>query len=287
MKRFLLFLVIPFLFTCAKEQPKTAWLILNEWKLNENPNVSNGAQGEMTHAITQAFVNMDGKMLGVFSLPAKIPVVGEGDHEFVIIPGVINNGISATKKRYPFLEQFTETISLKVNDTVSVTPSTQYYEELKFHIEDFESTTYKFDVSEESTAELNKANDPEVLKWGNYYGEILLNNQDSLISIVSTFGESLPKQAAEVYVELDYMNTNSAVTSVISYGNNTYFNDPFIQLNPQNEGEAYWKHIYLDLKEIISTRSTSPFNEFSLSAVLDELGTEKYVYIDNIKIIHL
>ncbi|MEX2485841.1 MAG: hypothetical protein WED10_14820 [Brumimicrobium sp.] len=286
MRRFLLFLIIPFLFTCAKEQPKTAWLILNEWDLNKNPNVSTGAQGEMTHALTQAFVNMDGKMLGVFSLPAKIPVVGEGDHDFIIIPGVKNNGISATKKRYPFLEQFAKSINLKVNDTVSVTPTTQYFEELQFHIEDFESTTFKFDTSEESTAELKKGNDPEVLKWGNYYGEIILNDQDSLISIISTFGESLPKQAAEVYLELDFMNTNSAVTSVISYGNGTYFNDPNIQLNPQNANEAYWKHIYIDLKEIISTRNTSPINEIALTAVIDELGTEKYVYIDNVKIIH-
>lgn len=285
MKRTYILFLIPFLFNCAKKQPDASWLIINQWDLVVNPEVGPNNQGALTHNISEAFVNMDGQILGTFSLPAKIPVIGEGEHDFIIIPGVENNGISATKRRYPFLQQYTETKTLIKNDTVIMSPKTMYYKDLTFKIEDFEEPTIKFEKSTLSTAKLVKGDDPEYLRWGNFYGAIELNDTDSLISIVSEFVGSMPKKGSEVYLEFDYINTNSALTSVISYGNGTYFDDPFIQVNPQVN--PVWKHIYLDLKEIVSTRSTSIFNEVSFIVNLDEPGTSKFIYLDNIKVIHL
>lgn len=276
-------LIIVLLLGCAKEQPQASWVILNSWTLNENPNAQ-ADQGEMSHDISQAFVNMDGKILGAFELPAKFPVIGEGEHNFIIIPGIINNGISATKKRYPLMEQLELTVDLIKGDTITINPETQYYEDLNFLIEDFESPSIQFDYANESNVQLTREDDPAVLQWGGYYGSIVLNNQDSLFSGVTTFGEVLPKQGSEVYLELDYMNSNSMLTGVVSYGNGTYYEDPNIQLNPQDN--PVWKHIYIDLKEIISFRTNSPFADMSFTAILDELGTEKFVYLDNIKVIY-
>lgn len=285
MKRSYILFLIPLLFNCAKKQPEASWLIIDEWELLANPEVGPNDQGVLTHNISEAFVNMDGQLLGTFTLPAKIPIIGHGEHNFIIIPGVKNNGISATKRRYPFLKQYTETKALVRNDSVKISPKTMYYKDLIFKIEDFEEPTIKFEKSTLSTAQLEKGDSPEYLRWGNFYGEIELNDSDSLISIVSEFAGSMPKQGAEVYLEFDYINTNSALTSVISYGNDTYFDDPFIQVNPQEK--PVWKHMYLDLKEIVSTRSSSPFNEISFIINLDEAGTNKFVYLDNIKVIHL
>jgi hypothetical protein len=285
MKRFYILFIIPFLFNCAKKQPEVSWLIIEPWQLVANPDVGPNDHGALTHNVTEAFVNMDGKVLGVFSLPAKVPVIGEGSHEFILIPGVINNGISATKRRYPFMELHEETINLVKNDTVHMSPTTMYFSNLTFNIEAFEEATISFEAGSESTSSIIKGDDPTYLKWGNSYGEVQLNDANSFLSIVSEFVGSLPKQGAEVYLEMDFINTNSLLTSVVSYGNGTYFDDPFIQLNPQDNPE--WKHIYIDLKEIVSTRNTSPFNEISLIMNLDEAGTSKFVYLDNIKVIHL
>lgn len=272
-----------FLLGCAKEQPQASWVILDSWTLNENPD-SQADQGVMTHDISQAFVNMDGQILGAFELPAKFPVIGDGEHKFVIIPGIINNGISATKKRFPFMEQFEQTITLVKGDTITISPSTQYYDDLNFLIEDFESPSIQFDYANESTATLTREDDPSILNWGGYYGSILLNDTDSIFSGVTTFGEVLPKQGAEVYLEFDYMNSNSLLTGVVSYGNGTYHEDPNIQVNPQEN--PVWKHIYVDMKEIISFRTESPFADMNFTAILDETGTQKFIYLDNIKVIY-
>lgn len=287
MKRhFLLLLLLPLLFACVKENPKVAWLKIDKWDLLANPD-ANMPQGELTSDFTQVFLNMDGKSLGIFELPAKVPIIAdEGTHDFVMQVGIINNGISNTKKMYPFVENFKKKITLKQNDTVSVTPTTQYYPSIHFLIEDFESPSMQLDVSTESSATLGRNDDPSILKWGNKYGEILLNNTDSLISIVTTFGTALPKSGSEVYLEFDYMNTNSMLTGVISYGNGNFYIDPFVQINPQEEGKAVWKHIYLDLKEIISYRYDTPLNEAQFTFALDKKGSNKYFYIDNIKLIY-
>lgn len=286
MKHIFTYTIVALLFfSCAKDQPEVAWLKIDKWDLVANPDAEN-PQGELSHNLNQVFVNMDGKSLGMYELPAKIPIIGDGAHEFVLIPGIIVNGIGETKKRYPFAEQFKEIITLKKNDTVSVSPKTRYYSALNFLIEDFESPSMQVDVATESTATLGRSSDPEILVWGNKYGDIQLNDADSSISFVTNFQTVLPKLGAEVFLEFDYMNTNSMLTSTIAYGNGNYHENPYIIVAPQAENEAKWKHAYIDLKENISYHQTTPINEVQFTLILDELGTSKYFYIDNIKLIY-
>lgn len=284
MKKFLGYtLVLLLLFSCAKEQPKVSWLKIESFVLEENIFAQND-QGELTHAFTEAFVNIDGKYIGAFQLPIKLPIIDEGQHEVLILPGVINNGISGTKKRYPFVEPYTVTVNLLLEDTISITPVTRYYKETRFLIEDFESAILKVETDGASQASIVKANDPEILQWGNSYGAILLNPTDSVFIGYTNFLENLPKQGSEVYLEMDYMNSNSLLTSVISYGASSFNDDIHIQINPQEQPE--WKHIYLDLKEIISFRLSATTNEQGFTAILDEAGTSKYIYLDNIKVVY-
>src|SRR5690554_2177628 len=95
------YIFIPLIFilaSCAKEQPQVSWLKIEKWELVQNNNADN-YQGELTHDLSQVFVNMDGKSLGVFELPVKIPIIGEGTHDFVLIPGIVNNGIDRKSTR--------------------------------------------------------------------------------------------------------------------------------------------------------------------------------------------
>lgn len=273
------------LFSCAKKQPEVSWLKIDKWVLEENPDAVM-PQGELTHNLSQIFVSMGGEVIGVFELPAKIPIIGDGKQEFVLQPGIIVNGISETKLRYPFAENVTVKLDLIKNDTISYTPTTKYYSTLNFLIEDFESPSMQIDVNENSLGTVGRNNDPEILQWGNRYGEIILTDVDSLVMFVTNFGKSLPKFGTNVFMEFDYMNTNSALTSVVSYGNGAYHVDPFVLITPQKKNKAEWKHFYLDLKENISALQNVPFNEVQMAFLKDELGEDSYFYIDNIKIIY-
>lgn len=285
MKQSLLLIValVPFFFlNCTKEQPKVSWLVIEKWDLLPNSQADND-QGELTHNFNQVFLNMDGKAMGAFELPCKVPIIGEGEHDFVLIPGVVKNGINDTKARYPFVENYVTTATLKLEDTIYMQPTTKYFATVKFLIEDFESPGMNFENEGSTPAELYRDDDPDILKWGNFFGRVDLNDEDSLFVGYTTFGESLPINA-DVYLELDYMNSNSVLTSVLSFGNETFFDDIHVQINPQDNPE--WKKIYIDLREIITFRSSSPINEQSFTAVLDEEGTQKFIYFDNLKVVY-
>lgn len=283
MRWYSIFLVLPFFFlNCNKPQPEVSWVIIEKFELLENTDAVND-QGELTHNINQGFVSMGGRYIGSFELPIKIPIIGEGQQTFTIIPGIVNNGINATKRRYPFMINYVGDAELKLNDTVTIQPTTNYENNLTFLIEDFENPALNIESDEGSKAKIVRSDDPSIDKWGNFFGRIDLNDEDSLFIGYTTFEQSLPAFGADVYLEFDYMITSPLLTSVISYSPNMFENDIFIQLNPRSNNE--WRHVYLDLKEIVSVRQNASVNEIGFTAILDELGTEKFVYLDNIKII--
>jgi hypothetical protein len=291
MKAYKFIFLVPFLFlNCIKEQEKVSWLKIEKWMLEANP-LAEYPQGELTHDFDQVFLNMNGKVLGAFELPAKVPVLAEGVQNFILIPGIVNNGINETKKRYPFVENYQVDFELVLEDTVTMQPVTRYYENTKFLIEDFEipspdqnKPSQYLENDQTSNAKMYRDNDPEILQWGNYFGRVDLNDEDSLFVAFTTFGESWPKQNSEVYLELDFMISNSFLTTVLSFGNNTFYEDINVQVMPRNETE--WRKIYIELREIVSFRNNAPLNEQAFTAVIDEFGEDKFIYLDNIKIVY-
>lgn len=277
-----LLILFPFLLTgCIKEQEKVSWLKIEKWDLVANPNAQNDP-GVLTHNFNQVFVNMDGQMIGAFELPAKIPIIGEGLHNFILIPGVVNNGINATKARYPFMTHYNVDFELKIEDTVTMHPETMYGQNVQFLVEDFETPGMQI-INDGGPADIERVSDQEFLEWGNFLGKVVLNNQDSLWLARTDFGVSFPKQGSNVYLELDYINTNAIVTSVISANQNTIHEDVHIQINPRTDMK--WRKIYIDLKEIVSFRGNATVNEVGFSAVFDKITDENVIYIDNVKVI--
>ena len=95
-------LLVGFLFSsCLKNNPDPSWLEVNAWTLEANSSASM-YQGELTHNFTDAWVYIDDKIIGVFEVPFKIPLLLKGNVNIKIYPAIKNNGISATKKLFTF-----------------------------------------------------------------------------------------------------------------------------------------------------------------------------------------
>ena len=56
-------------------------------------------------------------------------------------------------------------------------------------------------------------------------------------------------------------------------------------MNQQKDGEAVWKKIYIDLKELVNTSGGIGFIQ-TFQAALDDGDSEGLILIDNIKIVH-
>jgi len=284
--RYLLFCAISLfiLSSCVKNNPDSAWLEVNQWTLETNPN-SQYPTGELTHNFTDAWVFINGKVIGVFEVPFKIPVLMTGNVNIKIYPTVRNNGISATKKIFPFVEVYEINADLVANQTLTLNPTTRYFDAAQFWVEDFEDAAIKIENDPNSLSSLIAGNDPVILKWGNFYGQVNLNAIDSTW-VGYTAGEMYLPTFADVYLEIDYYNTNSVTTGLLAISSSSIKNNDNIQLNSQDPAGVKWKKIYIDLKELVSSSSTAAYFKQSFKAGLDSGDSDGVIIMDNIKVVY-
>lgn len=283
-KKIILFSALLSLFACEKNNPDPAWIQVNKWTLIENPD-SQYPVGELTQNFTDATVYIDNELIGVFEIPFKIPVLKSGMKLIRIYPTIKNNGISATKKKYPFVEYYEITANLVQNQTLEINPVTRYKEFVNVWLEDFEDAAVKIENDPNSAVQLFTGNNSSILKWGNFYGNVDLTSSDSLWVAYTSTDMILPKWT-ETYLEIDYYNTANLVTGVLAIGASAVNNNQNIQLNKQSETTVKWKKIYIDLKEIVSNAQNAEYFKMSFQSLLPEGQASGKICIDNLKVIH-
>jgi hypothetical protein len=286
MKTLFFFSTIFILTSCIKNNPEPSWIEISNWNLIENPE-EEGLAGELTHNFKDAYISIDGNVIGFFELPVKLPLLLEGNVKILIYPVVRNNGISSTKKIYPFCSSYELKTNLVKNERLKINPTTHYVNNLEFWVEDFEDASFEITTHSESTAQLLKENLPPYLKYGNYYGAINLNTTDSTWIGSTIEFPNVPKAGAEVYLELDYMTGNKLLTAINANVDGTEKANPNVQLNSYDYESLGWKKIYIDLKEIVSSYSTATYFKHYFTATLDLGKTETHIYLDNIRFVYL
>lgn len=270
--------------SCIKNNPDPSWLEVDVWTLEQNAN-SQYPTGELTHNFTDAWVYVNDQIVGVFEVPFKIPLLTSGTANIKIYPTVCNNGISATKKIYPFVDVYEVNVELQQNKTTKLKPVTRYKSAVQFWLEEFELAAIKIKDDPVSSTQLQKGNDPSILKWGNYYGLVNLSQTDSTWIGYTESQMQLPK-GQEVYLEIDYYNTNPLITGVIGISPTDIKTNRNVALNKQNPASVKWKKIYIDLRDIVSNSPDAEYFEQSFESSIDPLMLNSFIIVDNIKVVH-
>ena len=283
MKVILLFIPLAFLLsTCIKNNPDPAWLEVNDWTLMANANYF-GAEGALTENLTEAWVYVNDDLIGVFEVPFKIPILKSGAVDIKVFPAIKNNGISATKKVYPFLETYQINAVLVANETLTISPTTKYKDNLFFTIEDFEDINTNI-VNDPNTSAASFSLSNNNLQWfnGNFYAKVALNATDSTWIAYTNWASYIPK-GIEVYLEIDYRNSNSVTTGLLAISPSGTLPNTHIRLNAQKSLPVVWKKIYLDLREMVSASANGAYFEQSFEAYLEDGLSNTEIEIDNIK----
>ena len=278
----LLFLVV-LISSCIKNNENPSWIYIDSWELQSN---KTNKEGILTQNFTNAYVLIDDKIIGFFELPVKLPILSDGNKKIEIYPVILNNGISATKKVYPFCESYLINLSLIRNKTVIIKPTTRYYTNTQFWIEDFEDAGVKIETDSNYPDVFSIDNTDSILKYGASYGHIHLTNNNPSWYGYTNSKISLPKNGRDVYLEIDYMNSNSLLTGVLSTDINGTKTNPNVLLNYQRNKPYTWKKIYIDLKNIVSSSLTASYFEQYFKADLESGLSESDIYIDNVKLVY-
>lgn len=280
-----LFFSSVFMFSsCVKNNPDPSWLQVNDWTLESNIALS-GEEGELTQNMTNAKVFVNDQLIGIFETPFRIPLLLEGASNVKIFPVIINNGISATKKVYPFAERYELDVILVKNETVEISPVTRYNSNTNFWVEDFEDVNISIENDPNTSAATLQFSNQNLNTFnGNYYGKVVLNELDSTWVAYTVEQLYIPK-GVDCYLEVDYFNTNDLYQGLISLSPTGVTNNINIRMNSQPLEDVQWKKIYIELNElVIASPNQSTFQQ-SFVANFDNGETEGVICLDNIKVV--
>lgn len=240
-------------------------------------NAIGSQQGSSSSNITDAWIYMDGELIGGFELPCTVPILAEGTHHFIIRGGVKMNGLAATRAIYPFYKGWEGDITLTRAQKTDVDNLVVEYFTGNFPavwMEDFDGAGFSITSDAQYNASMRRRTGTDALE-GNYGYAIL--DADST-NIIARSSNSFPLDATgEVWLEVNYKCNQSFSIGLV--GNANDFHE-WLVVSP-NES---WNKVYIRLTDAIAdTPSTSPYQIYF--AMNNGSNSQSYLYLDNIKLL--
>lgn len=276
---FTLFIIVQI--SCSltdNDRPVPAFLQLS------SPVVTTGQQqGEGTHKITDVWVFQDGRILGVFPLPAKVPVnVVEGGSDIIILAGIRNNGINSNPVFYPFYKSIETRINPGPLENFSLPLIFTYIPNAKFSLVEGFETGNSLNFDSDLKPETNLIVTDETAAAGFRSAKAVLTSEFPSLETASneTYLKSNNRGGAS-YVELDYRGDAEIAVGLIKFlaGRGTVSYKVII---PPREN---WNKIYIDLSEELSIND---FDSYKIAIGFSKPSRliQATAFIDNVKHIH-
>ena len=273
MKKITYLLILLVFASCQKEDAVgiPAYIKIENIYLGENDSNS---------TITDAWVYVNGQLQGVYELPAKFPVLEEGNANIKVYAGIKNNGIASDRVIYPFYSSDTTNKVLTINASTEIYPTVNIKENIDGQFDDFDNG-YSF----------NSDTCFQVLSGGPYgkYGSLSLSDSDSILITEINYQDfplsfdNVPQQGSPTYMELDYKNNTSFLVGMyINFPNSPTLEKGLLWINPKED----WNKIYIDLTQTVSEAIGAETFSIFVKMQRDTNLDENKLYFDNIRIIH-
>ena len=260
--------------------------------------------GANTHKVTDAWVHIDDQLIGVFELPATFPVLKNGPHKVTIYGGIMVDGRSSARDRYPFYQPWTvQNLNLVEDSIVNLSPVMRYYPigegtNVAWK-EDFENTnTLLSDTS--SDVNLNRVSGVEAWQSVNSFwsGKVELppDSLDFTIATADQFDFYSGTNGVYCLLEMDY-NCNDTFLVGIQYYLDYYLETlPIIKVTPTDKTHdkpERWNKIYINIGPYMNEFQRASYFKLFFTSNLAMEGSEyhpisepRYYYFDNLKLLY-
>jgi hypothetical protein len=252
--------------------------------------------GTNSHEILDAWVYVDDNPIGVFELPARIPVLKEGYHEIKIFAGVKADGIASRRRLYPFMQPYViQSFNFRRGevDTLngSLQPVVTYYPTTAIRIwrdAHFDDVGIPFTADPSSDTSMERTVVPSEVFEGLGSGVITLSASQTFFKAISSANLDPPKGGLPVYMELNYKTNNTLRVGLrsISSGNIVDMDNTIIRPSYDDNGNLVWKKIYIELTELVNINLSSVSSEIYFKLIKDDGIAVPVAYIDNIKVLY-
>ncbi len=248
------------------------------------------AHGSVSSNITDAWVFVNDTMLGIFELPATIPVLAQGEQDLLIGPGIIVSTLSELRDNYLFYDAFRTTFDFKPGEIQEIEPFVTYREEANQYVyltvddfDDVDITFNGFTKSNGSDTNIVVTRDPNEVFEGRGSGVIDITPDMNFVQIQTSAAYTLPQQGNIVYMELDYKTDTEFTLGV--FINNISGQDQTIDYVTFRDTGGEWKKAYMALTSLISNGFSPEDYIFYFRARLPaDGGVTGQIMIDNVKL---
>lgn len=296
---FSLLLAIFLAASCKQPDLTPAYILITPDDINNCVDVSNFNETHSTsydeeqlsafqqHTFTHVNVYVNGKNLGCWEVPCKVPVLdmnGIDTASVVILPAFRKTGMTNTIMGYPFFNVLMKKILLKPGETYEFANDPLSFRYTSYshcpYLETFiNSSSFTATDTAHSITFTPEHHD------GRSVGVISLNSDDFFD--VSTPYITLPARNYYVMLEVTYkIDSNVEVGLKLSTGQ---YPTTVHSLGGMYATDGEWKTIYFDLAKVISSYHYTGTAWTTASIFLSGIGEKNKntnFYIDNIKIIY-
>jgi len=238
-------------------------------------------QGSSSSKIVDAWVYVDNQSIGTFEMPATVPVLASGVHRLTIRPGILNNGIAASRTAYPFYTAYDTVVNFESAKVIVTSPRSSYYASTYFSLlENFDQTGTHLEELTGSDTSLLVVQDQH--SFEGKYGAVYLDTQHPYFACASV--DSFPLlTGSSAYVELNFLCNNEFTVGLIRY---TAFSAPIaIDIVTFNPSAGLWKKGYVNLTPTIASAAGVLGYKVYIKATKSSDLTSAYLYLDNIKVV--
>lgn len=240
-------------------------------------------QGSSSHVISDAWVYVDGELIGAFPLPADLPILKQGSHTVKILPGIKKDGIAATRINYPFYGSVEKTINLVPDAHTSMGKvATVYNSQADFlWQEDFEEVLVSLDTTPRSSVGISKTQAGSPLTFERQHsGIVVMDTTGAFFECVSHKIFNIPY--SEVFLELDFNTNNNLTVGVMVYTGSVVVQIPIMVLVDTG---GKWKKIYIDLTNSLNSNTGASSFQVFFGNYKDETVSHSQILLDNIKLV--
>lgn len=243
-------------------------------------------QGTDSVEITDAWVFVNDDQIGVFELPAMVPILNKGINRLTISPGIILNKIANSRGINPFYKSFDMAIDFQPQNIDTIIPTSSFQDFTTFAwLEDFELAGHTLDSAVVSTSNFFKVDadsEPQNVYEGDKSIGFMVSPDQSRFTGQTSQGFVLPQNRRAVLLEMHYKSDYIfSVNLLIQTTDNSIINQSHLTLR-KTDGE--WKKAYVNF--------TNKLNNYEAGTriwvVFDCLFTENQgsgnVYMDNFKL---
>jgi len=274
--------------TFNAEEPIPAFITIDTAFVSANTNL----QGSMAHYINNVLVFDGVKPLGIFPLPATIPILNQGDATVLLQAGVKFNNQSDNRGVYEVLNTDSFIVNLIPGQSINYQPTFRYKQSAYFDlIYDFELAN-NF-VSGTGSATAQTTSNKSLVFEGNRSLTVTLDDLKPsfkivsadalLVQVSSAFQVSeLPVDGRNTYIEMHYKNDAILTVGLVTNSRNLpNFSSEILRIGPKKE----WSKIYIPLSNLLKNNNFDNIKLYFEGTLPDNLQSARFSW-DNIKIVH-